>query len=69
MRGAYLFHESRSTVNRVAREGLGDPAGNQKPDKAKSTEKIDGVSAFVMAIGIAGQNPVRAPVEYFVSLR
>ncbi len=27
-----------------------DPAGNIKPDKAKSTEKIDGVVALVMAL-------------------
>ncbi|MCI1750283.1 MAG: hypothetical protein LKI17_02855 [Megasphaera cerevisiae] len=28
-----------------------DPAGNIKPDKEKSTEKIDGVVATVMALG------------------
>ncbi len=34
-----------------------DPAGNIKPDKAKSSEKIDGVVASVMAIGmILSQN-------------
>jgi phage terminase large subunit-like protein len=33
-----------------------DPAGNQKPDKTKSTEKIDGISALVMALGIAQRN-------------
>ena len=27
-----------------------DPAGNIKPDKEKSTEKIDGVLATVMAL-------------------
>jgi phage terminase large subunit-like protein len=27
-----------------------DPAGNIKPDKEKSTEKIDGVVATVMAL-------------------
>jgi phage terminase large subunit-like protein len=30
-----------------------DPAGNVKPDKAKSTEKIDGIVATIMALGIA----------------
>lgn len=30
-----------------------DPAGNIKPDKAKSTERIDGIVALVMAIGLA----------------
>ena len=27
-----------------------DPAGNLKPDKAKSTQKIDGCVALIMAI-------------------
>jgi phage terminase large subunit-like protein len=27
-----------------------DPAGNQKPDKEKSTERIDGVVATIMAL-------------------
>lgn len=30
-----------------------DPAGNIKPDKSKSTERIDGIVALVMAIGRA----------------
>jgi len=30
-----------------------DPAGNIKPSKAKSTERIDGVVAAVMALGRA----------------
>lgn len=30
-----------------------DPAGNVKPDKAKSTARIDGVVAAVMAVGRA----------------
>lgn len=33
-----------TTINR-------DPAGNIKPDKAKSAEKIDGIVALVMALG------------------
>ncbi len=28
-----------------------DPAGNVKPDKAKSTDRIDGVVAAIMAVG------------------
>jgi phage terminase large subunit-like protein len=30
-----------------------DPSGNIKPDKAKSTEKIDGIVSAVMAVGLA----------------
>jgi phage terminase large subunit-like protein len=37
-----------------------DPAGNMKPDRERSAEKIDGIVALVMAIGLATQQ--RAPV-------
>jgi phage terminase large subunit-like protein len=30
-----------------------DPAGNKKPDKEKSTERIDGAVALIMAVGRA----------------
>ena len=30
-----------------------DPAGNIKPDKKRSTERIDGISALVNALGRA----------------
>jgi phage terminase large subunit-like protein len=33
-----------------------DPAGNLKPDKEKSTERIDGVVALIMAISRATLN-------------
>jgi phage terminase large subunit-like protein len=33
-----------------------DPAGNLKPDKEKSREKIDGMVALIMAIGRAVVN-------------
>lgn len=39
-----------------------DPAGNLKPDKERSTEKIDGVVAAVMALDAAARNPVRTSV-------
>lgn len=39
--------------NLVARE---DPAGNIKPDKAASTEKIDGVVALIMGLDRAIRN-------------
>ncbi len=34
-----------------------DPAGNIKPDKAKSREKIDGVVALIMALDLALRHP------------
>ena len=33
-----------------------DPAGNIKPDKEKSTEKIDGAVAMIMALDRAIRN-------------
>ncbi len=33
-----------------------DPAGNIKPDKEKSTEKIDGAVALIMALDRAIRN-------------
>jgi phage terminase large subunit-like protein len=46
-----------------------DPAGNVKPDKAKSTEKIDGIVATIMALGIALAQVNNAPSgDYFVNL-
>ncbi len=42
-----------------------DPAGNIKPDKARSTEKIDGIVALVMGIGRAmfSDRPQRSVYE------
>lgn len=41
-----------------------DPAGNLKPDRAKSTEKIDGVVAACMAIGRSQVAEAAAPDPY-----
>ena len=41
-----------------------DPAGNLKPAKDKSTERIDGVVALIMAIGRAGSALPPAEPEY-----
>jgi phage terminase large subunit-like protein len=35
-----------------------DPAGNMKPDKEKSRDKIDGAVALIMALDLALRNPV-----------
>ena len=40
-----------------------DPAGNIKPDKQKSTEKIDGIIALIMALDRAIRNGNNEPVE------
>ena len=41
---------------------LMDSAGNIKPDKAKSADKIDGISATIMGIGVAVTNTVKKSV-------
>ena len=39
-----------------------DPAGNIKPDKAKSRDRIDGLAALIMAVGRASvQEVARTP--------
>ena len=43
-----------------------DPAGNLKPDKAKSSERIDGVVAAVMAIDRATRHEQPVRMESFV---
>jgi phage terminase large subunit-like protein len=46
-------HEDNSVFNWMAGNVVvrEDPAGNKKPDKAKSTEKIDGIVASLMCLG------------------
>ena len=39
-----------------------DAAGNIKPDKSKSADKIDGISATIMGIGVAMTNVVKKSV-------
>jgi phage terminase large subunit-like protein len=41
-----------------------DPAGNIKPDKGKSTEKIDGIVALIMAIGRSMSDTVETSSVY-----
>ena len=41
-----------------------DEAGNIKPDKKKSIEKIDGIVALIMAIGLATTKPEQQPSIY-----
>jgi phage terminase large subunit-like protein len=54
-----LYHDG----NPVLRWNMGgnvdvaqDPAGNIKPDRAGSREKIDGLVALIMAIGVAASS-------------
>ena len=41
-----------------------DPAGNKKPDKARSRDKIDGIVAGLMALGRATANGAQGPSVY-----
>ena len=40
-----------------------DPTGARKIDKAKSTERCDGMTALAMAVGLAARTPNPAPFE------
>lgn len=42
-----------------------DPAGNLKPDKSRARERIDGMVAFIMAIGRAAASPEPGNEEVF----
>ena len=41
-----------------------DPAGNIKPDKQRSREKIDGIVALIMALGLAIVREEPPPIAY-----
>lgn len=45
---------------------LTDPAGNIKPDKERSTERIDPIVALIMGQGRAGVAPVEEKGEWFL---
>lgn len=46
--------------------GRSDPAGNLKPDKEKSADKIDGMVALIMALGRASTQPNNQPSISFI---
>jgi phage terminase large subunit-like protein len=52
----------RWCVSNVAVES--DPAGNMKPSKVKSTEKIDGVVALIMAVDLVDRHARTATPRY-----
>lgn len=54
----------RWNASNVAVTHKRDAADNIKPDKDKSTEKIDGIVALVMAVGLAMAAPATAPSRY-----
>lgn len=41
-----------------------DPAGNRKLDKARSVERIDGMVALAMAVGLHAKKPKEAPRDF-----
>jgi phage terminase large subunit-like protein len=41
-----------------------DPAGNVKPDKQKSTQRIDGMVALIMALDRCMRNEAEGPSVY-----
>jgi phage terminase large subunit-like protein len=57
--GGFCLYNSSNIRNYFSQT---DPAGNIKPDKEKSTERIDGAVALVMALDRAIRNENRANV-------
>ncbi|NCC33905.1 MAG: hypothetical protein EOM24_18095, partial [Chloroflexia bacterium] len=46
--------------------GRSDPAGNLKPDKEKSADKIDGMVSLIMGLGRASTQPAAGPSISFL---
>jgi len=61
-----LAHNNNPIMNWMASNVAAktDPAGNIKPDKDKSTEKIDGIVTLIMALGLAITKPITPPSVY-----
>ncbi|MAH47555.1 terminase, partial [Candidatus Pacearchaeota archaeon] len=61
-----LIHNDNPVLNWMASNVAArmDPAGNIKPDKEKSTEKIDGIVSLIMALGLAITTGPKKPSIY-----
>lgn len=66
VRGAQFAHGHHPVLTWMSRNVQAeiDAAGNVKPSKKKSTEKIDGIVGLVMAIGCAMLKPEAPPSVY-----
>jgi phage terminase large subunit-like protein len=60
---ATLRHNGNAVLRWMAGNVAGktDPAGNVKPDKAKSGDKIDGIVALIMGLGRAASTAAAMP--------
>ena len=58
--GGMLRHNGDPVLRWMASNAAAaiDPAGNVKPDKSKSADKIDGIVALIMALGCSLRQPV-----------
>ena len=65
-KGHLFYHGDNPVLNWMADNVVAatDPAGNIKPDKKKSKEKIDGITALVMAIARTMNKPVQTTSVY-----
>lgn len=61
-----LIHNNHPVTNWMASNVAAkvDPADNVKPDKSKSTEKIDGIVTLIMALGLAITLPEKKESVY-----
>jgi phage terminase large subunit-like protein len=62
--GATMVEFRQGFRSTAAPTSVLDPAGNLKPAKDKSTERIDGIVALIMAIGRALVEEEEPYVEY-----
>lgn len=63
-----LAHGNNPVLNWMAENTVAatDPAGNMKPDKAKATERMDGVVALIMALDRATRNQSHESIGMFI---
>ena len=72
--GGLMEHGNHPVLTWMARNAAAksDPAGNLKPDKEKAKEKIDGIVAMCMAIGVAigneGDGAIEIPDDYRIAV-
>ena len=65
---ASIRDRDRPHAGQQLRDDLQDPAGNLKPAKDNSSERIDGIVALIMAIGraIVAQDEPQPSYQMFV---
>lgn len=71
VKGHQIYHGDNQVLNWMADNVVAalDPAGNIKPDKKRSKEKIDGITALIMAVARAVTNTTPPPKDSIYETR